>query len=377
MNKIEALIETSEIITNKAFQRLAEKTQVLHPENGREETVQNRLTHSYEVANTALLTAKTMDLANLKADYQYALHNVCLLHDIGHPPFGHLGSRFLNKKFKSLGLEEGFSDNNNNFIVIEKNQFKLSDYTLASIIKYPDELYDYQKEKLLKILDNAIELDIKYFEKKIKIYEKPKRTIACEIMDEADRNSYVCSDLADCFSLGIGNSEPIKKIYEENIWFTNDIKLNLISIISAIDLKDKSLIKKAFKDLRILLSTNYYIGDNLQLKVKNPELIKVRELLYEVEKDLFWNHEKLVKQNNRNIKALEKYTEMVLNGFWPSKTYRYKLERTSDEKERLRLLRDMIAETTDWYVFKKTKQFKNEEKEKNGYKLIHFLKKTN
>ena len=122
--KEESLINTSNIISNKAFQRLAEKTQVVFPKNGRKETVQNRLTHSYQVTNSAKIIENNITIPGKDIDYQHSLFNTCLLHDIGHPPFGHEGASYLDKKFKKLGLEEGFSDNNNNFVNIEKKTNK-------------------------------------------------------------------------------------------------------------------------------------------------------------------------------------------------------------------------------------------------------------
>jgi len=173
ISKIQSLEITTSIITNKAFQRLAEKTQVIIPKNGREETVQNRLTHSYQVANSAKIISETINLPTLNIDYQNSLFNTCLLHDIGHPPFGHEGAKILNETFSKLGIKEGFSDNNNNFKVINKNQIKVNDYTLASLIKYPNKLYESDKEFLLYILEKSINEDIEYFSKYFNINEKP------------------------------------------------------------------------------------------------------------------------------------------------------------------------------------------------------------
>ena len=116
--------EINRIETSKAFQRLAEKTQVLVPETGRDEIVKTRFSHSYEVASSAkkmaITIAKQLGLNSVQEiDYQNALTQVCLLHDVGHPPFGHDGQKFIDQVFKAHGLEEGFSDNNNNLVLIE------------------------------------------------------------------------------------------------------------------------------------------------------------------------------------------------------------------------------------------------------------------
>ena len=67
-------------------------------------------------------------------------------------------------------------------------------------VVYYDDDFSYYKHCLNAI--TAIEEDYKHY-KKIGINLKDQNTtIACQIMDEADRNSYVCSDLIDFFCLG-------------------------------------------------------------------------------------------------------------------------------------------------------------------------------
>lgn len=55
--QLQSFFQISNIESNKQFQRLSEKTQVLVPQHGQVEVVKNRLTHSYEVANSTLLLA--------------------------------------------------------------------------------------------------------------------------------------------------------------------------------------------------------------------------------------------------------------------------------------------------------------------------------
>ena len=104
---------------------MSEKTQVLVPQNGLTECTKNRLTHSYEVATSSLLIAtdiaERLGVSVSEIDYKFSLYNVSLLHDIGQGAFGHDGQSVLNDFFIELGVEEGFDDNNNNLIVIEKN----------------------------------------------------------------------------------------------------------------------------------------------------------------------------------------------------------------------------------------------------------------
>jgi dGTPase len=84
------------ILHSKAFRRLAHKTQVFPAPNGDHYRV--RLTHTLEVSQVARTIARAL---RLNEDLVEA---ICLGHDLGHTPFGHLGeevlSEFLGRPFR-------------------------------------------------------------------------------------------------------------------------------------------------------------------------------------------------------------------------------------------------------------------------------------
>ena len=69
------------IVHCAAYRRLSEKMQVFTAEFGTYH--RTRLTHTLEVVSVARTLARTLDLNEDLAEA------VGLLHDIGHPPFGH------------------------------------------------------------------------------------------------------------------------------------------------------------------------------------------------------------------------------------------------------------------------------------------------
>ena len=76
------------VIHSRAFRRLEAKTQVFTTRFS--DHFRNRLTHTLEVAQIARTVAGALQL---NADLAEAL---ALVHDIGHPPFGHAGERKLD-----------------------------------------------------------------------------------------------------------------------------------------------------------------------------------------------------------------------------------------------------------------------------------------
>src|SRR6195256_3000888 len=89
------------VIHSRAFRRLEAKTQVFTRRYS--DHFRNRLTHSLEVTQIARTIAGAL---NLNADLAEAL---ALVHDIGHPPFGHAGEKALDAAMRQHGL---FFDHN-------------------------------------------------------------------------------------------------------------------------------------------------------------------------------------------------------------------------------------------------------------------------
>ncbi|HUZ93496.1 MAG TPA: dNTP triphosphohydrolase [Edaphobacter sp.] len=83
------------IVQARAFRRLAGKTQVFTSRAS--DHFRSRLTHTMEVAQIARLSASTLGLNEDLAE------TLALVHDIGHPPFGHAGERALDRCLRSHG----------------------------------------------------------------------------------------------------------------------------------------------------------------------------------------------------------------------------------------------------------------------------------
>jgi dGTPase len=89
------------IIHARAFRRLENKTQVFTDRIS--DHFRNRLTHTIEVAQISRTIAEQLQL---NVDLTEAL---ALVHDIGHPPFGHAGEKALDDAMRRHGL---FFDHN-------------------------------------------------------------------------------------------------------------------------------------------------------------------------------------------------------------------------------------------------------------------------
>jgi dGTPase len=89
------------IIHARAFRRLEDKTQVFTRRYS--DHFRNRLTHTIEVAQITRTIAAALDL---NVDLAEAL---ALVHDLGHPPFGHAGEKALDAAMRAHGL---FFDHN-------------------------------------------------------------------------------------------------------------------------------------------------------------------------------------------------------------------------------------------------------------------------
>jgi dGTPase len=105
------------IVHSSAFRRLAHKTQVFTGDMG--DYHRSRLTHTLEVASIARTVGRTL---RLNEDLIEAL---ALMHDIGHPPFGHAGEDVLDAKLAAHG---GFNHNRQALRIAERLETRYPEF---------------------------------------------------------------------------------------------------------------------------------------------------------------------------------------------------------------------------------------------------------
>ena len=209
------------VLHSPAFRRLQNKTQLFPGQES--DFFRNRLTHSLEVSQIAKSLAK-----KLRAEYSglNVEPDVCaiagLVHDIGHPPFGHIGEAALDSCMKEYGGFEGNAQTLRILTRLEKKEYReplfdedgtdhrvglnLTVRVIASALKYDERipLHRREDEPLIKGYYDS-ESGIVDKVKECLIGDSPKnnfKTVECSIMDIADDIAYSVYDIEDAFKAG-------------------------------------------------------------------------------------------------------------------------------------------------------------------------------
>lgn len=137
--------DRTRVIHCPAFRRLQRKTQILGTDEG--DFHRTRLTHSLEVASIGCSIVRNLAINQQDGLLQGLLPDdnlisvICLLHDIGHPPFGHGGEVALNYMMHEHG---GFEGNGQTLRLLTKVENSYGEYgldltrrALLGILKYP------------------------------------------------------------------------------------------------------------------------------------------------------------------------------------------------------------------------------------------------
>jgi dGTPase len=106
------------IIHARAFRRLEAKTQVFTTRYS--DHFRNRLTHTLEVTQIARTVSTALGLNSELAEA------LALVHDIGHPPFGHAGERKLNELMQTHGAS--FDHNLHALRIVERFEHRYLEF---------------------------------------------------------------------------------------------------------------------------------------------------------------------------------------------------------------------------------------------------------
>ena len=167
------------VIHSRAFRRLEDKTQVFTRRYS--DHFRNRLTHTIEVAQISRTIAAQL---GLNVDLVEAL---ALVHDIGHPPFGHAGEKALDTAMRAYG--ESFDHNLHALRIVEDFELRyagfrglnLSFEVREGIIKHS---HDYSPAEFPELAEYLLD-------------QRPP--LEAQLIDLTDEIGYDSADLDDGF----------------------------------------------------------------------------------------------------------------------------------------------------------------------------------
>jgi len=227
-------IDTDRILFCEAFRALADKTQV-HALTGNDYT-RSRLTHSLEVSRVGRTLghrlAQNMALDGFTpGDISHIVAAACLMHDIGNPPFGHVGEDIISNFFRQhpVGLAaiapcttaqqlefQHLEGNAQGFRMVTRLQgwrakggLSLTATTLAAAAKYPWAI-DCRPEGSRKMKYNFIHEDAEAFTEVAKATNmhqeadlRWRRHPLAYLVEAADDICYLVVDVEDATHLGL------------------------------------------------------------------------------------------------------------------------------------------------------------------------------
>ena len=165
------------IVHSRAFRRLEAKTQVFTRRYS--DHFRNRLTHTLEVAQISRTIAAQL---RLNVDLVEAL---ALVHDIGHPPFGHAGERALDNAMRQHGFS--FDHNLHALRIVEDFELRYAAFrglnltfeVREGIIKHSR---DYDADKFPELAEYLLD-------------QRPP--LEAQLIDRTDEIAYSTADLDD------------------------------------------------------------------------------------------------------------------------------------------------------------------------------------
>ncbi len=179
------------VIHSRAFRRLEGKTQVFAI--GWSDHTRNRLTHTIEVSQVARTVAVTL---GLNEEYTETL---ALTHDLGHPPFGHVGEQELDRQMRRFG--DHFEHNLHALRIVDLLEERYPSFqglnltfeVREGIVKHSREVAFDAEPELQEFLPGK------------------RPALEAQILDVADEIAYGSADLDDSFGCGLVSFDDLRE----------------------------------------------------------------------------------------------------------------------------------------------------------------------
>lgn len=327
------------IIHSRAFRRLEDKTQVFTRRSS--DHFRNRLTHTLEVAQISRTVALAL---GLNADLAEAL---ALVHDVGHPPFGHVGEGALHRLMQSHG--DSFDHNLHALRIVENFEQKY--------VEFPGLNLTFEiREGIIK---HSRGYDPKLYPELGEYRLNDQPPLEAQLIDLADEIAYNCSDLDDGYESKlltvplIRSGAPLfHKIYRsidqkyhdaiEKLKFNEALKRLMDTLVTdLIDATHESLQRKKVRSVEQVRSRRD------RLVTMSPRMTRQNKLIKEFLYLKLYSHPKVRAERKLIVKHVEGLFRFFVNH--PRRlpdSYLAQVERESAH----RVVCDYIAGMTDHYL---------------------------
>jgi dGTPase len=178
------------IIHARAFRRLEAKTQVFTTRYS--DHFRNRLTHTLEVTQIARTVSTALGLNSELAEA------LALVHDIGHPPFGHAGERKLNELMRAHG--GGFDHNLHALRIVEQFEHRYLEFTGLNLTFEVRE----------GIIKHSRDYDAKSFPQLAEYLLDLRPPLESQLIDRVDEIAYNTADLDDAREAELLNLDVLR-----------------------------------------------------------------------------------------------------------------------------------------------------------------------
>lgn len=209
------------ILHSKAFRRLAHKTQVFLAPEGDHYRV--RLTHTLEVTQVARTIARAL---RLNEDLAEA---ICLGHDLGHTPYGHLGEEVLTE---FLGRQ--FKHNEQSLRIVEKLERRGERRGLNLTWEVRD-----------GILNHTWSMP------------EPSTTEA-KVARFADRIAYISHDIDDALRAGVLQESDVPEVTSKVLGVGSSARIDTM-VASVVEASDEGIVEMESDVLEALIETREFL----------------------------------------------------------------------------------------------------------------------
>ena len=334
------------VIHSRAFRRLEAKTQVFTRRHS--DHFRNRLTHTIEVTQIARTIAAQL---GLNVDLVEAL---ALVHDVGHPPFGHAGEKALDAAMSKYGLS--FDHNLHALRIVEDFEIRYAAFrglnltfeVREGIVKHS---HDYSAQDFPELKEYLLD-------------ERPP--LEAQLIDIADEIAYSTADLDDGFESRLLAFDEIREglpVFAEHLreveaaypqarkmlLFNETVKLILDRWVGDVIASTTERIKAAgihnLEDVRAWPKRLVSLGEESELERKATKEFLYRKLYFspalDAEKD---NAERVI-------------TELFEAWMGDRETLPQNYREQAEHEPLARVVCDYIAGMTDHYILEQYEKF--------------------